>query len=176
MSLELGGIGVSNGIAIGKARFILRNISDIPKSTIADNAVEKEIKRLQKAFKKEREQLHEIKNSIPEDIPDEVAAFIDTHLLMLDDELLTEVPAQIIRDTHCNAEWALKQQCDQLVAVFDAMEDPYLRTRKDDIEHVIRGVQRILMNIDERPDAADKAFTYQIIVTVFPFIALTTRR
>ena len=164
MSLELGGMGVSNGIAIGKARFIMRHISEIPKSTIAAADIEQEIQRLQKAFKKEREQLHEIKNSIPEDTPGEVASFIDTHLLMLNDELLTEVPAQIIRESHCNAEWALKQQRDQLVAVFDAMEDPYLRTRKDDIDHVIHGVLRILMNIEDASGTDAEAFTDQIIV------------
>ena len=41
----------------------------------------------------------------------------------------------------CNAEWALKLECDALVAVFDAMDDPYLRTRKDDVEHVVNRVQ-----------------------------------
>lgn len=164
MSLELGGMGVSNGIAIGKVRFIMRHISEIPESTIAVDDIEKEVQRLQKAFKQEREQLHEIKNSIPDDTPGEVASFIDTHLLMLDDELLTEAPAQIIRESHCNAEWALKQQRDQLVAVFDAMEDAYLRTRKDDIDHVIHGVLRILMNINDSPSTSDDKFTDQIIV------------
>ena len=41
----------------------------------------------------------------------------------------------------CNAEWALKLERDALVAVFDAMDDPYLRTRKDDVEHVVDRVQ-----------------------------------
>ena len=71
----------------------------------------------------------------------EIAAFIDTHLLMLDDEAISRAPIAYIREMRCNAEWALKLECDALVAVFDAMDDPYLRTRKDDVEHVVNRVQ-----------------------------------
>jgi phosphotransferase system enzyme I (PtsI) len=52
---------------------------------------------------------------------------------------------KLIRERQCNAEWALKVQRDALVAVFEAMDDPYLSTRKDDIDHVVNRIQRILL-------------------------------
>jgi phosphotransferase system enzyme I (PtsI) len=54
----------------------------------------------------------------------------------------------LIRSHRCNAEWALKIQRDSLVRVFDDMDDPYLRTRKDDVDHVVRRIQRILLAED----------------------------
>ena len=82
-----------------------------------------------------------MKSRIPEGTPREIAAFIDTHLLMLEDEAISRAPIAYIREMRCNAEWALKLECDALVSVFDAMDDPYLRTRKDDVEHVVNRVQ-----------------------------------
>jgi len=64
---------------------------------------------------------------------------------MLDDAALVDVPIQIMRSKSCNAEWALKLQRDALVDVFEQMDDAYLRTRKDDIDHVINRIQRILL-------------------------------
>jgi len=64
---------------------------------------------------------------------------------MLEDSALTNAPVKYIQNKHCNAEWALKLQRDALVAVFEAMDDPYLRTRKDDIDHVVNRIQRILL-------------------------------
>jgi phosphotransferase system enzyme I (PtsI) len=96
-----------------------------------------------------------IRQQIPEHTPKDIAAFIDTHLLMLQDEALSSAPVELIRQHHCNAEWALKLQQDALVQVFDAMEDPYLRTRRDDVEHVVRRVQQILLREEHQIGALE---------------------
>ena len=59
-------------------------------------------------------------------------AFIDTHLLMMEDRSLTVAVVALIREHGINAEAALRRQRDALVSVFEQMDDPYLRTRKDD--------------------------------------------
>ena len=64
---------------------------------------------------------------------------------MLEDNALTEEPKTIIREKLCNAEWALKLQRDALVNVFDEMADTYLRTRKDDVDHVVNRILRVLL-------------------------------
>ena len=87
-----------------------------------------------------------VKARIPEGTRQEIAAFIDTHLLMLEDKAISRAPITYIRQTRCNAEWALKLERDALVAVFDAMDDSYLRTRKNDVEHVVDRVQAHLQN------------------------------
>ncbi len=144
MSLELQGIGVSRGIAIGKAHILFHNQPDITEYRVAPNEVEQEVQRLKKATKLAKRQLKSIRNNIPANAPTDVVAFIDTHILMLKDSSLTSVPIEMIRTRRCNAEWALQLQRDALINVFDEMDDPYLRTRKNDIEHVVNRILRLL--------------------------------
>jgi phosphoenolpyruvate-protein phosphotransferase (PTS system enzyme I) len=146
MSLLLTGIGVSRGIAIGKVHLLQRGKPDVIEYSIPSHLIEREVLRFRAALSIACEQLRSIRNAIPSDARQEVTDFIDTHLLMLDDTLLSRVPETLIREHQLNAEWALQLQRDELVAVFDQMQDPYLRTRRDDIDHVIHLVQRILLN------------------------------
>jgi phosphotransferase system enzyme I (PtsI) len=67
---------------------------------------------------------------------------------------------ELIRERACNAEWALKLQRDAVVEVFDRMDDPYLRTRRDEVDHVINRILRILLDtVDSEPhsDSLDQA-------------------
>lgn len=145
MAIALTGIAVSPGTAIGKARVQQHGQSDIVEYVLPRRHLDDEVSRLHRALDKAREQLRIIRAQIPEQTPQDIATFIDTHLLMLDDSAFSRVPENIIRERHCNAEWALKLQQDALVQVFDAMDDPYLRTRRDDVEHVVRRIQHFLL-------------------------------
>jgi phosphotransferase system enzyme I (PtsI) len=153
MPIALTGIAVSKGIAIGKARVLQHGQLDIAEYVLPFEHIDTEVARFTHALETAREQLRIIRNQIPEQTPQDIAAFIDTHLLMLQDEALSSAPVELIRQHRCNAEWALKLQQDALVQVFDAMEDPYLRTRRDDVEHVVRRVQQILLR-EEQPSGA----------------------
>ncbi|MDE2090150.1 MAG: phosphoenolpyruvate--protein phosphotransferase, partial [Gammaproteobacteria bacterium] len=144
----LSGIGVSHGIAIGKAHVLQRDQMEIPESSIPAQRVEDEVRRFMAALETAKRQLKDIRKRIPSTTRADITSFIDTHLLMLEDSALARAPVQIIREQLCNAEWALKLQRDTLVRVFEEMEDPYLRTRKDDVDHVVNRIQRILLNHD----------------------------
>ncbi|MDH5785841.1 MAG: phosphoenolpyruvate--protein phosphotransferase [Chromatiales bacterium] len=145
MPIALSGIAVSKGIAIGKARVSQHGQLDIVEYVLPSEYIEDEVARFKHAIETACGQLRIIRQQVPEHAPAEVVSFIDTHLLMLQDEALSSAPAELIRQRRCNAEWALKLQQDALVQVFDAMEDPYLRTRRDDVEHVVRRVQQVLL-------------------------------
>jgi len=149
MTLALSGIGVSRGIAIGKAHIILRGTVEVLESAIPNHLIEDEVARYLKAVERARHQLEDIRERIPENTRVNIAAFIDTHLLMLDDATLVTTPVDIIRERGCNAEWALKLQRNAVVEVFEQMDDAYLRTRRDDIDHVINRLQRILMDYEQ---------------------------
>ena len=149
MTLELQGIGVSRGIAIGRAHILFHNQPNVKEYLIKEEDIDAEVKRLEKATKIARKQLKAIKKQIPGNAPSDVSAFIDTHLLMLKDSSLSKVPIEMIQSRHCNAEWALQLQRDALINVFDEMDDPYLRTRRDDVDHVVNRIHRILS--DENP-------------------------
>ena len=145
MSLTISGIGISRGIAIGRVHRLETAAVDVYEAAIPKELVEDEVARFRRAIRTARQQLKAIRNAIPESTPADITEFIDTHLLMLEDTMLTVAPVDLIRQNLCNAEWALKMQRDALARVFEEMDDPYLRTRMDDVDHVVARIQRILI-------------------------------
>ena len=145
MTFSLHGVGVSQGVAIGRVHIVERNRLEISEYRLEPSEVEGEIQRLLNAVAQAKHHLREIRDHIPASTATDIATFIDTHLLMLDDAAFNDEPARIIREKRCNAEWAIKLQRDALVAVFEQMDDAYLRTRKDDVDHVIDRVLRSLL-------------------------------
>ncbi len=144
MALIVSGIGVSRGIAIGNVHLLNRGTPEVFERKLEEHEIKSEVERFQSAIEDASNQLRSIRDTIPEDAPKDVANFIDSHILMAKDSMLRKVPVEIIQEQHCNAEWALKQQRDKLVSVFEQMEDSYLRTRINDVEHVINLIQQIL--------------------------------
>lgn len=164
MSLLISGLGVSKGIAIGSVHVLHRDSLEVYERNIEALEISSEISRFNSAIKRASEQLQKIQNSIPADAPRDIASFIESHLLMLDDAMLSSAPIDIIKENHCNAEWALKLQRDKLIAVFDLMEDEYLRTRQDDIDHVINLIQKMLFDQQYEVEKEIKTLRGSIIV------------
>jgi|TARA_B100001540_G_scaffold169164_1_gene149497 phosphotransferase system enzyme I (PtsI) len=145
MTISIQGVSVSRGIAIGRVHRIKDDQIDAPEYIIKSKQIDAEISRLNEAIKNAHGELRAIRDNIPSSTSKNIAEFINTHLLMLEDNALTEEPKTIIREKLCNAEWALKLQRDALVNVFDEMADTYLRTRKDDVDHVVNRILRVLL-------------------------------
>ena len=146
MSYSLHGLAVSRGYAIGRVHVVSADEILVNEYDIARDQVGAEIKRLSDAVREARAQLRRVRTHLPSTTSADVAAFIDVHLMMVEDEALTENAARAIKERLCNAEWALKLQRDELVAAFEEMQDPYLRERKDDVDQVINRIQRVLLN------------------------------
>ncbi|UEN99401.1 phosphoenolpyruvate--protein phosphotransferase [Acidiferrobacter thiooxydans] len=146
--LALHGKGVSSGIAIGRAYVLKRERLKIPEYVIPAAFVEDEVQRFLEAVETTRRELSDIRDHIPPDAPVEAASFLDTHLLILNDTMVSDAPIKDIRDNQWNAEFALKTQSDRLIAVFEGMEDPYLRNKKIDVAQVVERVLRNLLNPD----------------------------
>ncbi|HBR96700.1 MAG TPA: phosphoenolpyruvate--protein phosphotransferase [Gammaproteobacteria bacterium] len=164
MSLMFSGIGVSRGIAIAPAYILHRDRVDVAATSLDKKGVTREVRRFRNAVNAARKQLLAVRDTIPDDAPEDISAFIETHLLMLDDGILSERPLEIIRQEGCNAEWALKLQRDSVIKVFESMDDPYLATRKDDVNHVIDRVMRILVNKDADTAEFDHDWRGQIVI------------
>jgi phosphotransferase system enzyme I (PtsI) len=148
--ITLHGAGVGKGIAIGTAFVLQRDVLEIPEYVLPDNLVEDEVTRFRRAIDSARQQLKRIRRHIPSNAPNEIAGFIDAHLLMLEDRVLAEEPVQTIRTRKCNAEWALRVHSESLVDVFDQMKDPYLRNKRTDVQQVVDRVQRNLLALDHQ--------------------------
>ncbi|GAB6040190.1 phosphoenolpyruvate--protein phosphotransferase [Endothiovibrio diazotrophicus] len=149
MTLSLTGIGVSRGVAIGQVHRLRRDQLEIPMFAIPMYRLDEEEARYRHALEAAKGQLRAIRERIPAKTPADIGAFIDTHLLMLEDTTFSEAPIKAIREERLNAEWALKQQRDTLVQVFEEMDDAYLRTRKDDVQHVADRVLRVLLHQED---------------------------
>ena len=165
-SLAIHGIGVSRGYAIGRVYRLQRAQTEIVEYELQAEQIDAEIERYRTGLELARAELRAIRERIPAASPTDVAAFIDTHLLMLNDSLLAKAPLEIIRSQRCNAEWALKIQRDRIVQVFEDMDDEYLRTRKDDVDHVVARIHRILLAGAENPvgDLSLPRFAKRIVI------------
>lgn len=157
------GLGISPGIALGPALPLEQRRLDVMQRTLAEDAIDAEIARYRAAVLHARTQLRQIREQVARRAPSEIAEFVDTHALMLDDSSLTDAPVEIIRDKHCNAEWALQQHRDSLAVAFDAMSDPYLRSRIIDVDQV---VDRVLAGLrTQQPESGgDVDYAGAIIV------------
>src|SRR5450432_2054899 len=139
MSFVLHGIGVTGGIAIGRAQLVSHATLEVAHYAIRSEQVPAEIARLTQAIhavQKELEGLHGTMTS--GDAPAEFGAFLDVHWMILTDPTISEL--------HCNAEWALTQQMAVLVEQFDTIEDPYLRERRADVVQVVERVLKVLLS------------------------------
>ncbi|EDN67975.1 Phosphoenolpyruvate-protein phosphotransferase [Beggiatoa sp. PS] len=144
MSLTLHGIGVSKGIAIGKVHIINHDPVEVREYSLPEQNLDEEVVRFKEAIAIARQQLLHIRAQVPVNTTVDIAAFMEAHLLMLEDSLLTRVPIDLIYEHQCNAEWALKMQCKSIVEIFEKMDDPYLSARKNDVVQVVTRIQRIL--------------------------------
>jgi len=144
MSFTLHGLGVSGGIAIGRALLMSHATLEVSHLTVSPRMVDKEIARFEKAIATVRDELATMKEAT-EHAPAELSAFIDLHAMFLVDPELVEVPKALIRERRCNAEWALVQQMQHLVEQFEQFDDPYLKERKFDVVQVVERVLKALM-------------------------------
>jgi len=147
------GIGTARAIALGPAFLLTRGGPiEVPPRRIESTEVEEEIQRLLRAIARAQQELQAVRRQIPATASASIAQFIDTHLLMLEDVTLTETTVHLIRNQLCAAECALQVHRDNLVRVFEEMEDAYLRSRKQDVEHVVNQIQKALLGPESTKD------------------------
>ena len=136
MTFSIHGLAVARGIAIGRAVLVASSRVDVAHYFIQPNQVISEIRRLRKARDDVVDELQRLQKDMPKDAPHELAALLDVHLMLLQDEELTSGVVHWIKERLYNAEWALTSQLEIIVRQFEEMEDPYLRERKADMEQV----------------------------------------
>jgi len=136
MTFSIHGLAVARGIAIGRAVLVASSRVDVAHYFVAPDQVNAEIKRLRVARDAVVDELQRLQKDMPKDAPHELAALLDVHLMLLQDEELTSGVVQWIKTRMYNAEWALTSQLEIIVRQFEEMEDPYLRERKADMEQV----------------------------------------
>jgi phosphotransferase system enzyme I (PtsI) len=145
MSFTIHGIGVSGGIAIGRAHLLIHTQLEVAHYDIPESEIEQEKARFDKAIRTVRAELAALSEHIPENAPAEFEGFLNLHLMILEDSTLSEGPKKLLEAQRCNAEWALSQQAETLLDQFERIEDEYLRERKADVVQVVDRVLKALV-------------------------------
>ena len=140
---RLKGIGVSSGLAVGSALVAIQR-TQVIRFPIAPDRVARELSALERARVRSHEQLQQIRERIAALKGSDLAAIFDAQLLILEDPMLLGRAAALIAEERVNAEWAVQRALDELAAVFDDVQDPYLHERKGDL-HDVAG--RLRMNM-----------------------------
>jgi len=169
-------IASSDGIVIGRVQKVASGRQPIPERRISETDVPIELQRLEKAVADATRELREEQEHLRNIASQEPLMILKAHNMMMHDPELIEKARYIIREKQINAEWALRQQLDAIEAVFDAIEDPYLREKKSDVEQAGLRILRHLMGQSMKFDISGttepqvligKEFTPQDIVMLW---------
>jgi phosphotransferase system enzyme I (PtsI) len=151
MTFSVHGLPVARGIAIGRAVLMASSRVDVAHYFIEATQAESEIERVRAGRNAVVDEIHRLQHTIatmgPKEAPHELAALLDVHLLLLQDEELINGVKHWITDRLYNAEWALTTQLEVLSRQFDDMEDDYLRGRKADLEQVAERILRYMKGV-----------------------------
>ncbi|MDO8719065.1 MAG: phosphoenolpyruvate--protein phosphotransferase [Polaromonas sp.] len=157
MTFSVHGLAVSRGIAIGRAVLVASSRVDVVHYFIDASKVLQEITRVRVSRNAVMEEITRLQQDLPKDAPHEIAALLDVHLMLLQDEQLISGVKHWIAERHYNAEWALTTQYDTIARQFDEMEDEYLRERKADLAQVVERILRHMKGVASPVQAAVRA-------------------
>jgi phosphoenolpyruvate-protein phosphotransferase (PTS system enzyme I) len=143
----LQGMGVSGGIAIGRAVVIETRGPEVYRLHVPEDQVESEVARLREGAEHARKELQRIRARAEEDLGNDLAAIFDAHVLLLSDPNFLGRVEERIRTHHVNAEWAVHKTAEELDDRFSHMDDAYLRERSEDLTDVSRHLLRSLQGI-----------------------------
>ncbi len=147
MTFSVHGLAVARGIAIGRAVLVASSRLDVAHYFVQPEQVQDEIERVRKGRNAVIEELQRLQVEMPADAPHELAALLDVHVMLLQDETLTVGVKHWITERLYNAEWALTTQFEVIARQFDEMEDDYLRERKADLEQVVERILRYMKGV-----------------------------
>lgn len=140
------GIGASEGICIGKIYKYEAAEPVINKVEVSDVAAE--IGRFEASIEESKKDIAAIKEKTAATVDEETAAIFGAHLEILGDpELIGGVKSMIENDS-VNADFALKSVSDQFIAIFEAMDNEYIRERAADIKDVSMRMLKHMQGLD----------------------------
>ncbi|AXI83957.1 phosphoenolpyruvate--protein phosphotransferase [Xylella taiwanensis] len=149
MNLRIQGHGAARGTALGRAWVRQMNVMEIKEKYITDT--DAELQSLYQAMNAARQEIHLLREHLHGTLSHEVSEFLDLHTLLIDDPELLRSLHELICTHSYSAEYALKVQRDRLNTAFEAMEDHYLKSRMDDLNHVIGRILAFLQKHSPEP-------------------------
>jgi phosphotransferase system enzyme I (PtsI) len=144
------GMGVSSGVAIGRAVIVETRAQDVFRVPVQEDQVDAEVARLMEAVEHARQDLENTRGEVGEDLGGDLAGIFDAHLLLLGDYKFLGRVEERIRSQKVNAEWAVHKTAEELDQRFAQMDNAYLRERGADMTDVTRHLLRSLQGTSHR--------------------------
>ncbi|NBC32117.1 MAG: phosphoenolpyruvate--protein phosphotransferase [Alphaproteobacteria bacterium] len=144
MSLVLTGIGATSGIAVGRVHRLTAGELAVPEYHLDADAVDAELERVNRAADRGQAFLGDLIERMGEDSGGTARELLEAHRLIMRDPLLLDATCDRIRSERINAEWALVQQREQLMAQFRRLDNEYMALRREDVEQAVSLIQREL--------------------------------
>jgi len=138
------GIGVSPGIAIGRAVIVEKRVASVYRVPIREEEVPAEVTRFLESLEKTQDELLDLKQKVSRSMGEEYARIFEAHAMIVGDASFSDKVVQKIENEQVNAEWALAEVQEELQARFASFEDDYLRERVADVKDV---AERVLVNL-----------------------------
>ncbi|MBP7584743.1 MAG: hypothetical protein KBA61_11950, partial [Spirochaetes bacterium] len=161
MSNRIKGIIASPGIRIGKAYLYKTAETIIPKYLIKDREIESEIKRYRQSLEKTRDDIKAIQQQIAQSLSSDMADIFTSHLMVLEDPIVTEKAINKIRTEKRNVEWVINEITLELIKSLDTIQDDYLRERIVDISDINK---RLINNLQKRQTSAIRDIKEEVIL------------
>lgn len=155
----LAGTMASRGMTLGRARLVQPSRYLVDTRPLSEEEIPSELERLHAALDTARQELHELRGKLHGALAREVNEFIDAHSLLLDDAELIRGLDEMITIGRYRAGAALKKQRDRLAGVFAAMDDPYLRSRMEDVDQVIG---RVISALQRQTSAEERKLAARV--------------
>ena len=141
---SLNGIAVYPGIVIGKAHLVDRSkVKILYQYLVNTEHLNGEVERFEEALQVVENEMQSLKNGMAEKVND-LSFILDSHLMILKDNMLRDSTIRTIQDERINAEWALKKSLEKIREVFDQIDDEYISNRISDVENVTERILRTL--------------------------------
>ncbi|MFN7962079.1 MAG: phosphoenolpyruvate--protein phosphotransferase [Thermoanaerobaculia bacterium] len=154
---RLHGLGVSPGIAIGKALVIETRTEEVYRLSLDPGDVPAEVDRFRAAARVAQQEIRRVRDKVHRELGEELGAIFDAHALFLDDPVFLERMERRIREDQVNAEWAVFSTTEELEEQFARIEDDYLRQRMEDLQDVAHQILRGLQGLDQHDHPAAEA-------------------
>ena len=139
------GIPASSGIAFGEAFVVNVEDMSVAEEHIPPEQVDAEIEKFQRALEQTEKEIQKLVRSLEEEIGEEHGKILDSHRMILSDELFRNDTIKTIKERKVNAAFALSLVFDKVLTTFAGIKDEYLKERTEDIRDVRRRVLRNLM-------------------------------
>ncbi|WJQ81545.1 phosphoenolpyruvate--protein phosphotransferase [Brevibacillus brevis] len=157
------GIAAAPGIVIGRAVVQKEEMVQYERRILDQDEVAAELARFRESVRAADLELEQVKKKVRHEMGEEEARIFEAHQLFLQDPEFIGAIEEKLECERVNAEAALEEVRDSFVAIFESMDDEYMRERAADLRDVS---QRLLKNLLGIHDQLQADFAEPVVLVV----------